>query len=156
MTEFQLYQLCHILKIPLVIDHFWTFFEIQNLTETSKKHKFHLYSSLLTIKFWFSTLKFSKLQIFYFIWKSILKILQFLQNTARWKFIFWPPSKGLQGPSLMGHKSKITNCTRLKICILYTHTTFNHWQKIQKNLRWWFTWVGWLDMELPDCILKNK
>ena len=102
------------------------------------------------MKFWFSTLEFSKLQIFSLIWQSILKILKLLQKPARWKWSFCPPGKGLQGPSLMGHKSKRANCIRLKICILYTQTKINQWEIFQKNLRWWVTWVGWLDMELPE------
>ena len=125
----------------LVIDHFWQFSEILNLTKTSKWHNFHLYSSLLNITFWFSTLKFSKLQIFSSIWQSILKML--------------PPSKDLQGPSLTGLKSNLsTICIRLKTCILYTHTkVFQSLLKILENLRWWVTWIGWLDMELPKGCL---
>ena len=60
----KLYQQCHILKILLVTDHFWQLSEILNLTKASKWHNSHLSLSLLTIRFWFSSLKFSKLQIF--------------------------------------------------------------------------------------------
>ena len=107
----------------MVIHHFWQFSEILNLNETSKWPNVNLHSSLLTIKFSLSTLKFSKLQI----WQSVFKISQFLQNTAKQKLSFCPLSKGLQESSLMGHKSKSTNWIRLKICILYTHTKVNHW-----------------------------
>ena len=39
-----------------------------------------MYSSLLTIRFWLSTLKYSKLQILRLIWQSILKILEFWER----------------------------------------------------------------------------
>ena len=72
-------------------------------------------SSLLTITFWFSTLKFNKLQILCLIWQSILK--NFFQKAVRQKWSFCPPSKGVKRPSWPDHKSKSKNFIRLKICI---------------------------------------
>ena len=77
----------------------------------------------VTIRFWFSTPKFRKVQIFSLSWQSVLKTLQFLRKNARQKWRVCPPDKGLQGPSLINFKT--TNC-EWKTWILSTHTCERH------------------------------
>ena len=87
------------------------------------------------------------------------------------KWSFCPPGTVLQGLSWMGHKSKSTNCIRLKFCINPKVQTASGWnfvfcplilkcitgKKNQEILRWWvanLSFFGDLRRNYPQHIFS--